>query len=77
MDAIVELKKHTCILIGRERALKDSKTLGLVLAQVLQKEEDAFRRVGIVAFDQPQEESSGEFIWERQSKWEFKTFRLV
>jgi hypothetical protein len=34
LDATVELKKHTCILIGRERALKDPKTLGLVLAQV-------------------------------------------
>lgn len=77
LTAAVERKKYTCILIGRERTLKYPKTLGLVLVQVPQKEEDTFRRVGIMAFDQPREARSEESMWERQSKWEFKTFRLV
>ncbi|KFZ14108.1 hypothetical protein V502_06237 [Pseudogymnoascus sp. VKM F-4520 (FW-2644)] len=34
LNAVVELKKYTCILIGRERTPKYPKTFGLVLVQV-------------------------------------------
>lgn len=74
-----QLRKYLCFLIGRERRALDSKTIGLVLAEVPQTEGNiTYKRVGILAFDQSRNSNDGEECeWDRQAKWEPKTIRFV
>lgn len=65
-----QLKKYICFPIARERTAKWPKTIALLLTEVYGVGKNTYRRVGLFAFEHPQDE-------DEVAKWDVRSLTLV